>query len=126
MAAISFREGRRAEQMPGRVSRVRGPQRCPEIAAAAGQPLPSRALTSQNTQPLKHPGIAPTQRIKPLPPPPQNQYATIKPWTSHPYKDFQVNVHSSFIYKSQKPKATQMPFNRRVDKEITVEGHTRH
>ena len=25
----------------------------------------------------------------------------------------------------QKPKATQMPFNRCMDKEITVKGHTR-
>lgn len=56
--------------MPGWVPRVRGPQRWPEIAAAAGQPLPSTALTSQNTQPLKHPSIAHTQRIKPLPTPP--------------------------------------------------------
>lgn len=80
MTAISFREGRRAKQMPGRVSRVRGPQRCPEIAAAAGQPLPSRALTSQNTQPLKHPGIAHTQRIKSLLPPP---HKTNMPQSNH-------------------------------------------
>ena len=69
--------------MPGWVPRVRGPQTWPEIAAAAGQPLPSTALTSQNTQPLKHPGIAHTQRIKPLPTPPNPLRKTNMPQSNH-------------------------------------------
>jgi len=33
-----------------------------------------------------------------------------------PQKDLNTNIHSSFIYESQKPQTAQVPINRRMDK----------
>lgn len=121
MAALWVGEGRRAKQKPERVPWVRGPQRWPKMAAAAAsQPLPSRALGSQ--QDHSSPKISlcgphtHAQRMKPSPP---NQYATTKPWTSCANKGEFI---SCFIYKCQKLKEIQMPFNRWMSKEIVANG----
>lgn len=40
--------------------------------------------------------------------------------STHPHTDLYINVHSNFIYNSQKLEATQMSTNRAMDKETVV------